>query len=155
MTKLKTLGYLVLLPPLVLLWGCDSEKIPPKVAVTLPIPVPDKAELEPIYDAVSLEVMATAYTSKAIETDSTPTVTAWGDTLRPGMKAIAVSRDLIKLGLSHNTKVTIDGLGGEYLVLDKMHRKWNRKIDIYMGLDRKKAIDWGKRKVTIHWIKWL
>lgn len=54
------------------------------------------------------------------------------------------------MGLTHKTKVTIEGLEGEYFVLDKMHSRWTKKIDIYMGLDRKKAINWGKKKVTIH-----
>jgi 3D (Asp-Asp-Asp) domain-containing protein len=99
----------------------------------------------------ALEVTATAYTSHAGQTDDTPTLAAWGDTLKPGMKAIAVSRDLIKMGLTHNTEVTIDGLDGTYLVLDKMNKRWTKKIDIYMGLDRKKAREWGKRKVIIRW----
>jgi len=101
----------------------------------------------------SLEVMATAYTSNPTETDSTPSLTAWGDTLRPGIKAIAVSRDLIKIGLSHGVEVSIDGLNGKYIVLDKMNKRWKRKIDIYMGLDVKKAKKWGKKKVVIHWPK--
>lgn len=99
----------------------------------------------------TLEVTATAYTSSKGETDSTPSITAWGDKLKPGMKCIAVSRDLIALGLTHNTKLTIDGLEGEYIVLDKMNKRWTKKIDIYMGKDRKKAFNWGKKKVTIHW----
>lgn len=99
----------------------------------------------------SLEVTATAYTSNFEETDSNPTLTAWGDTLKPGMKAIAVSRDLIKIGLTHNQKVRIDGLKGKYIVLDKMNKRWEKKIDIYMGNDTKRAKEWGKRKVTIFW----
>ena len=96
---------------------------------------------------------ATAFTSSRSETDSTPNITAWGDRLKPGMKCIAVSRDLIKLGLKHNTKVKIEGLDGEYIVLDKMNKRWKKKIDIYMGKDRKKALEWGKKKVTIQWHK--
>lgn len=99
----------------------------------------------------SLEVEATAYTSTPGETDSTPSLAAWGDTLKPGMKAIAVSRDLIAAGLKHRTKVRISGFEGEYLVLDKMNKRWEKKIDIYMGKDREKALQWGKRKVTIYW----
>ncbi len=100
----------------------------------------------------SLEVTATAYTSNPKETDSTPSLAAWGDTLRPGMNAISVSRDLIKMGLCHGVEVSIDGLEGKYKVLDKMNKRWRRKIDIYMGKDIKKAKDWGKRKVVIHWV---
>jgi len=104
-------------------------------------------------DTMTLVVTASAYTSSVAETDSTPTLAAWGDVLKPGMKVIAVSKDLLAMGLRHNTKVTIDGLTGEYVVLDRMPAKWRRKIDIYMGNDRNKALRWGKRKVTIHWRK--
>jgi len=100
-----------------------------------------------------LEVTATAYTSSKVETDDTPNIAAWGDKLKKGMKCIAVSRDLIKMGLGHGVKVRIDGFEGEYLVLDKMNKRWKKKIDIYMGKDRKKALQWGKKKVIIHWEK--
>lgn len=97
-------------------------------------------------------VTATAYTLAPSETQSyAPGIAAWGDKLKPGMKAIAVSRDLIKMGLTHNTKVHIEGLKGTYLVLDKMNKRWEKKIDIFMGTDRKKAKEWGKRQVNITW----
>lgn len=99
-----------------------------------------------------LKVTATAYNSLPAQTDSTPDIAAWGDRLKPGMKAIAVSKDLLKqYGLTRGTKVKIKGLDGEYVVLDKMHPRWRKKIDIFMGKDRRKALRWGKRKVTIHW----
>ena len=99
----------------------------------------------------SMEVTASAYTSQAGETDSNPTLAAWGDELKPGMKAIAVSRDLIELGLTHGTKVKIEGLPRKYQVLDKMAKRWTKKIDIYMGEDVDKAKDWGEKKVIIYW----
>ncbi len=100
----------------------------------------------------SLRVTATAYTSHANQTDSTPNIAAWGDRLRPGMKAIAVSRDLLKVyGLKHKQKVRIKGLKGEYVVLDKMNKRWRKKIDIYMGMNKRKAFSWGRRKVEILW----
>ncbi len=99
-----------------------------------------------------LKVTATAYTSHVDQTDSTPNIAAWGDRLKPGMKSIAVSRDLLNVyGLKHKQKVRIKGLEGEYLVLDKMNKRWRKKIDIYMGINKKKAFRWGKRKVEILW----
>ena len=71
---------------------------------------------------------------------------AWGDRLTPGMKAIAVSRDLI-LGLDYNAEVQTRacpgpaGEGQDALALEK-------KIDIYMGEDIQAARQ-GRRKVTI------
>lgn len=102
-------------------------------------------------DERALTVTATAYTSSPGETDDTPNIAAWGDTLAPGMKAIAVSRDLLALGLVQGAEVTIEGLDGRYVVLDKMHPRWNQKIDIYMGENVKKARAWGRREVTIRW----
>lgn len=99
----------------------------------------------------SLKVTASAYTSSVGETDSTPNLAAWGDTLKPGMKSIAVSRDLIDMGLTHNQEVRIEGLDGTYRVLDKMNKRWKKKIDIYMGNDVKKARQWGKQEVVIYW----
>ncbi|MEH6456806.1 MAG: hypothetical protein V7749_10820 [Cocleimonas sp.] len=99
-----------------------------------------------------LHVTATAYTSHVAQTDSTPNIAAWGDRLKPGMKVIAVSRDLLNVyGLKHRQKVRIKGLEGEYLVLDKMNKRWRKKIDIYMGMNKKKAFRWGRRKVEILW----
>ena len=98
-----------------------------------------------------LTVTSSAYNSVKSQTSGNPSIGAWGDHLKPGMKIIAVSRDLIRLGLKHNTRVKIEGLPGTYLVKDKMHKRWKRKIDIYMGTDVKAARRWGKRKVTISW----
>ena len=61
-----------------------------------------------------LQVTASAYNSVRAQTNDDPTLTAWGDRLRPGMKAIAVSRDLLDLGLTHGVRVRIEGLRGEY-----------------------------------------
>lgn len=32
-----------------------------------------------------------------------------------------------------------------------MNARWHHRIDIYMGLDKEKADEWGKRQVTIRW----
>ena len=99
----------------------------------------------------ALAVTATAYNSLPEQTDAEPHLAAWGDPLAPGMKVIAVSRDLIPLGLDHRTPVKIEGLPGVYLVLDKMHKRWEKRIDIYMGNDIEAARAWGKRQVEITW----
>ena len=96
-------------------------------------------------------VNVSAYNSLESQTDSVPNVAAWGDTLKPGMKSIAVSRDLLEMGLDYNTHVIIEGLEGIHLVKDKMHPKWKQKIDIYMGEDVKKAREWGRKKLKIRY----
>lgn len=108
------------------------------------------AEPAPKHEWYGHEVVASAYNSVFWQTDSiSPSVAAWGDTLKPGMKSIAVSRDLIKMGLTHNTMVKIDTFPDTFYVKDKMHRRWRNRIDIYMGKDVKKAREWGRKKLII------
>ncbi len=99
----------------------------------------------------SLDVTATAYNSVPEQTEGDPALGAWGDELRPGVKAVAVSPDLLELGLTRGTWIRVEGLPGEYQVMDKMPARWERKIDIYMGDDVDAALEWGRREVTIHW----
>ncbi|WP_373029873.1 LysM peptidoglycan-binding domain-containing protein [Sulfurovum sp.] len=99
-----------------------------------------------------LRVTATAYTSHAAQTDSTPFLAAWNNRLRPGMQIIAVSRDMLtRYGMRNGTKVRIGGLPGYYTVRDKMNKRYKKRIDIYMGLDRRKALRWGRRNVVVYW----
>lgn len=112
-------------------------------AIALALP----AQSEP----VTTWVTATAYNSVEAQTDETPWIAAWGDRLAPDMKVIAVSRDLLSAGLTRGTRVTIEGLSGEYIVLDKMNKRFEARIDIYMGEDLARAKRWGVREVEIEW----
>ena len=99
-----------------------------------------------------LRVTATAYSSHKGQTDSTPFLAAWNNRLRPGMKIIAVSRDLLtRYGMRNGTRVRIGGLKGYYTVRDKMNKRYKKRIDIYMGVDRRRALRWGRRSVVIYW----
>ena len=111
-----------------------------------------KVDLVREFGKRKLRVTATAYTSHAGQTDSTPFLAAWNNRLKPGMKAIAVSRDMLtRYGMRNGTKVRIAGLPGYYRVRDKMNKRYRKRIDIYMGLDRRKALRWGRRSVVIYW----
>lgn len=104
------------------------------------------------YQWIPLTVTATAYNSIPGQTSyEHPKITAWGDSIIPGVKWIAVSRDLLKKGLDYNTLVKIDTFKGVYVVKDKMHPRWRNRIDIYMGTDVKKAREWGRRKIKIEY----
>ena len=112
----------------------------------------NKTTEDPVEIWDSLVVSASAFNTTLAQTGpGNPTISAWGDTIKPGMNVIAVSRDLIKRGLTHNTPVVIEGLDGVFLVKDKMHYRWNNKIDIYMGNDVAKARQWGRKKVMIYY----
>ncbi|WP_179319900.1 3D domain-containing protein [Winogradskyella helgolandensis] len=99
----------------------------------------------------TFQVTATAYNSLAYQTNSNPNITAFGDSLKPGLRYIAVSRDLLDSGLIHNTKVKIQGFDSLFTVKDKMNRRYRKRIDIYMDNDVIKAIKWGKKKVVIEY----
>jgi 3D (Asp-Asp-Asp) domain-containing protein len=99
----------------------------------------------------SLLVTATAFNSLPKQGQGNPNVGAWGDSIAPGVNAIAVSDDLVSLGLKRGTKVQIEGMKNEYVVLDRMPARWKKRIDIYMGNDVKAARAWGKRDVNIYW----
>ncbi|HIQ46578.1 MAG TPA: LysM peptidoglycan-binding domain-containing protein [Sulfurovum sp.] len=99
-----------------------------------------------------LRVTATAYSSHRGQTDKTPFLAAWNNRLRPGMKIIAVSRDMLtRYGMKNGTRVRIGGLRGIYRVRDKMNKRYRKRIDIYMGVDRRRALRWGRRSVVIYW----
>jgi len=103
----------------------------------------------------ALAVSVSAYNSVRAQTSATPWTGAWGDSLEPGMRSIAVSRDLLALGIRRGTVVEIEGLGreldGKYVVLDKMARRWRHKVDVYMGADVPAARRFGRRRATIRW----
>jgi len=99
-----------------------------------------------------LLVTATAFNSLPKQGQGNPNVGAWGDRITPGVNAVAVSADLVLLGLTRGTRVRIEGLPNEYIVLDRMPPKWKKRIDIYMGNDVRAARAWGKRDVNISWV---
>lgn len=99
----------------------------------------------------STVVTATAYTSHPGQTDETPFLTASGERLRPGMKVLAVSEDLFAAGLGFGTRVRIEGVAGEWVVLDRMPSGRRRSIDLWLGLDEQAALRFGRRQVRIDW----
>ena len=104
---------------------------------------------------IALDVTATAYNSTHAQTDATPHHGAWGDDLdaavQPGVRVIAVSQDLLARGLRRGQRVRIHGLKGEFVVLDKMPRRWTKRIDLYMQKDVRAARAWGRRRVKLSW----
>lgn len=100
----------------------------------------------------SMEVTVTAYNSVPAQTDKFPFLAAWGDRLEHGMKAVAVSRDLLaEEGLSRGATLRIEGLEGEFVVLDKTSRRFRKRVDIYMGLDIDAAKEFGIQRSRIFW----
>jgi 3D (Asp-Asp-Asp) domain-containing protein len=128
--------------------GCATQA-PPRAPPPQPPPAPAPAPPPPP-EARELEVSATAFNSVAEQTDGQPRLMASGAPLRPGLRALAVSRDLEQAGLVFGTRVEIDGYG-EWVVLDRMAARWRRKIDLYMGADEAAAERFGERRVTIRW----
>jgi 3D (Asp-Asp-Asp) domain-containing protein len=135
-----------------LISACAAFRPPPVPASRAPVPGPEPRSVPDAgVSQHTRAVTASAYNSLYEQTGPHPTLAAWGDRLEPGMRAIAVSRDLLEAGLTRGTRVWIDGLEGEYVVLDKMAKRWRNKIDIYMGDDVDAARRWGVREVRIRW----
>ncbi len=107
--------------------GCGKESPTPEKSKS------SKASKPKVQKEHVLRVTSSAYTSCRRETDSTPYLAAWNNRLKPGVKSIAVSRDLLKMGLKNGSYVTIDGLKGKYKVLDKMHKRWKKKSHYSLG----------------------
>jgi len=101
--------------------------------------------------ARSAVVTASAYNSHPDQTDGDPFLTASGERLRPGMRALAVSEDLFEAGLEFGTRVRIDGMDGEWVVLDRMPDGRRRSIDLYFGIDEQAALEFGRKRVRIDW----
>ena len=112
-------------------------------------PEPEPPAPEPSRSG-ALTVTATAYNSLPSQGVGRGQHGAWGDRLEPGMKTIAVSHDLIALGLTRGMVVRIEGLAGDYVVLDRLPRRWKKRIDIYMGKNVRAARAWGRREVRIY-----
>ena len=114
---------------------------------------------------VAIKVTATAYTSHKGQTDKTPFLAAWNNKLHPVRDAysskkkgwikgaIAISRDLQKkYGITNGSIVILkkkNKILGAFRVKDKMNKRFTKKIDIYFGLDKKRALKWGVKKLTL------
>ena len=94
-----------------------------------------------------LIVKATAYNAVPEQTDSTPTICAWGDPVSPDV--IAISRDLEALGLTRGKEVYVKGYGKK-VVKDRMHYRKRNQIDLFME-EYDDAIQFGVRELEISW----
>ena len=146
------LGQKVLLPLPHIVKKKKIAKLQKKKNKTKLIQSFDKKQFSKSFGRQKLRVTATAYSSHKQQTDDTPFLAAWNNRLRPGMKIIAVSRDMLtRYGMKNGTRVRIAGLPGYYRVRDKMNKRYSKRIDIYMGVNRRKALRWGRRSVVIYW----
>ena len=97
---------------------------------------------EPI-SVIRVHVTLTAYSARKCETDSTPTITASGKKVRPGI--VALSRDLETLfGFKFGDKVILEG-HGPLVFEDRMHKRKKLQVDIFMS-KTKDALNFGVKK---------
>ena len=108
--------------------------------------------------AQTLEVTMTAYSSEAAQTDNTPTVTATGEEVGPGV--VAVSRDLLQTELPYGTELRVlevnteaNACGGwnpgmVLEVQDTMHPRRTNHVDIWVET-REEALEWGKCEAVL------
>ena len=108
--------------------------------------------------AQTLEVTMTAYSSEAAQTDSTPTITATGEEVGPGV--VAVSRDLLNDELPYGTELRVVEVNSEanacggwnpgmvLEVQDTMHPRRTNHVDIWVQT-REEALEWGKCEAVL------
>lgn len=97
------------------------------------------------------KVTASAYNSLPYQTrpGTSGNITAWGDTLNDTIPSIAISRDLLDSGLVYGTMVYIEGYTYPFVVNDKMNKRYKNKIDLHLGKNVQKAMDFGRKKLRI------
>lgn len=111
------------------------------VVISLPLPL-QNPEMKLVREYIS--VISTAYSSTRRQCDSTPFITATGERVKDG--GVAVNRSLEKK-LPMGTRFAMNGK--EYIVNDRMSRRWTKdRVDIWMRTE-KEARDYGKQKITI------
>ena len=104
--------------------------------------------------AQTYQVRASAYSSTGSQTDSSPFITATGTRVRPGV--IAVSRDLLRSGLPHGSRVRVTAqrgcgvnvVGRTLVVEDSMSPRWSRKVDLWFP-SRGAAVQFGTCSLTL------
>ena len=96
----------------------------------------------------SRRVRATAYNACPTQTDDSPTICAWGDSV--GEDVVAVSRDLEKIGLSRGVKLFVSDLGTR-TVKDRMHKRKRNQIDLFMN-NQSAALKFGVQYLDIFWV---
>ena len=108
--------------------------------------------------AQTLEVTMTAYSSEAAQTDGTPTITATGEEVGPGV--VAVSRDLLNDELPYGTELRVVEVNNEanacggwnpgmiLEVQDTMHPRRTNHVDIWVQT-REEALEWGKCEAVL------
>ena len=67
------------------------------------------------------------------------------------MRVLAVSPDLFDAGLKFGTRVRVEGMDGEWVVLDRMPSDRRRSIDLYFDQDEEAALRFGRKQVRIDW----
>ena len=99
-----------------------------------------------------LQVDVTAYSSTVGQCDSSPFIGAWNNDLRKySMKSLAVSRDLLTLGIGNGSRVKLKCEDRTYwlIVKDKMNKRFIKRVDIYMGVKHKQARSFGVKKCIL------
>jgi len=92
----------------------------------------------------------TAYSPRAQETDSTPTITASMKKVKEG--TIAVSRDLFNAGWTFGKEVYITGYG-VFTINDLMNKRFEKRIDVFYW-NTKKALKFGKKELVVALMKY-
>lgn len=90
--------------------------------------------------------IVTAYTSSPAETDSDPCIGASNQnlcSLYAEGTGICASN-----AYPFGTRLKVEGFG-DCTVLDRMNSRYPERVDVYMGFDRPRALNWGVKQVNV------
>jgi 3D (Asp-Asp-Asp) domain-containing protein len=120
-----------------LLAGANSLLLVPQTT-----PVVAMATVNPKTESVEMEFWITAYSSTPEETDDTPFITASGKIAKDGFAATN--------SLPFGTKIQIPEIFGDkiFVVEDRMHRRKNNFLDIWMST-KEQALKFGIKRAKI------
>lgn len=106
-----------------------------------PVPIKATATIEKLSDAIIREI--TMYNSLPDQTDGSPCIAAWGDNICEYRGNVCATNAYPK-----NTRLKIEKLG-ECIVLDRMASRFANRIDWYAGMDKVRAINFGKQNLKV------
>jgi 3D (Asp-Asp-Asp) domain-containing protein len=100
------------------------------------------------YSSISVDV--SAYSASIDECDSSPHITANGTLSTVGR--VAVSRDLLKKGITHGSRIYIPNQG-VFIVADSMNARFTKRIDLLLANKKAAKLFGVKENVKIYFFR--
>jgi 3D (Asp-Asp-Asp) domain-containing protein len=98
----------------------------------------------------TIVVDITAYSASVDETDNSPHITADGTLSTVGR--VAVSRDLLKKGITYGSRIYIPNQG-VFIVADTMNKRFSNRVDLLLANKKAAKLFGVKENVKIYYFR--